>query len=74
MPMFWNKLFVVLSLFRGCYLIDNKQARCFSFEFRLFDLSPRKSKRRNSNEKHVPCLFVINQQPLKSNTELFIFV
>ena len=23
-------------------LIDNKQARCFSFEFRPFDLSPRK--------------------------------
>ena len=23
-------------------LIDNKQARCFSFEFRSFDLSPRK--------------------------------
>ena len=23
-------------------LIDNKRARCFSFEFRPFDLSPRK--------------------------------
>ena len=21
MPMFWNNLFVVLSLFRGCYLL-----------------------------------------------------
>ena len=43
--MFWNDLFVVLSLQFPRLLIDNKQARRFSFEFRPFDLSPRKKKK-----------------------------
>ena len=34
--------FICCSFIFPRLLIDNKQARCFSFEFRPFDLSPRK--------------------------------
>ena len=65
--------FIRCSLTFQRLLIDNKQARCFSFEFRLFNLSPRKSKRRNSNEKHLACLLSINSLWKETQNGLFSF-